>query len=391
MKPTSVLVLITKSNWGGAQRYVYDLATRLPKEAFSVQVMAGGDGPLINKLREAGISANGGLSIGRDVNFSQDVKAFFSLVSILRERRPDVLHLNSSKIGGLGALAGRLAGIKNIVFTAHGWAFNENRPLLQKIFIAFLYWVAMVLCHRTIVVSEGAKRQVHSWPLIKEKLVVIHNGIDKETGFARKNARLELTRMNEAVKKASESVSESNLIWIGTVAELHPIKGYEYAIKAVAECVAELKRANPAKKIIYTILGTGEERERLISLIAELGLQDNVILMGHVDGAAQFVKAFDIFLLGSLSEGLAYVLLEAGAAAVPVVATAVGGIPEVVTDMSSGILVQPRNSKELAHALLFMVEHPDDRKKYAATLKEKITKEFSLDEMATKTASAYAK
>src|SRR3989344_4319967 len=101
MNPTKILILITKANWGGAQRYVFDLATRLPKNAFKVEVMSGSGGPLIDKLWEAGVSAHGDLGLGRDINFWEDVKAFFSLIKLLRQKKPDVLHLNSSKIGGL--------------------------------------------------------------------------------------------------------------------------------------------------------------------------------------------------------------------------------------------------------------------------------------------------
>lgn len=86
-------------------------------------------------------------------------------------------------------------------------------------------------------------------------------------------------------------------------------------------------------------------------------------------------------MLASLSEGLAYVLIEAGAASLPVVATAVGGIPEVIGDMDSGILVRSKSSKELGHALLFMVEHPTDRKKFGTALRERVLKDFSLEKM----------
>ena len=102
-----VLILITKSNWGGAQRYVYDIATHLQKDLFQVEVMAGGNGILIERLKEAGIRADGNLPIGRDVSVFKDIKAFFKLVSILRKNKPQVLHVNSSTIGGMGALAGR--------------------------------------------------------------------------------------------------------------------------------------------------------------------------------------------------------------------------------------------------------------------------------------------
>jgi len=389
MKPTKVLILITKSNWGGAQRYVFDLATRLPKDKFTVEVMAGGDGPLITKLKAAGVTALGDLPIGRDIRFMDDVKAFFKLISILREKKPDVLHVNSSKIGGLGALAGRLSGVKRIIFTAHGWAFNEDRSFAGKAVIRLLYWFIIMMSHQTIAVSEAAKKQIRNWPYVQDKVAVIHNGIAKETGFARKNARLELTRLDLGLKKALEGVSEANLIWIGTMAELHHIKGYKYAIQAVADCISALKASDPKKHVVYTILGNGEEREALQSLIVELKLEKHIFLMGHVDGAASLASAFDIFLLASLSEGLSYVLLEAGAASLPVVATAVGGIPEVIDDMESGVLVQPKSARELAHALSFMIEHPAERKAYGKALHEKTLKEFSLEEMISKTADAY--
>ena len=179
-KSMKVLILITKSNWGGAQRYVYDLATNLPKNAFDIEVMAGGGGILIEKLLIAGIKANGELPVGRDVNIFKDIKAFFRLISILREKRPDILHINSSKIGGLGALAGRITRIPKIIFTTHGWAFNENRSLFSKILTKCLHWITIILSHKTISVSEALKNQMENWPFIIDKITVIHNGIKNE-------------------------------------------------------------------------------------------------------------------------------------------------------------------------------------------------------------------
>jgi glycosyltransferase involved in cell wall biosynthesis len=338
---------------------------------------------------EAGIPAHGTLPVGRDVRFFKDVAAAWKLIILLRQKRPDILHVNSSKLGGIGAFAGRMARVKRIIFTAHGWVFNEDRSLVQKIYFKFLYWLTMALSHETIAVSEAARRQVRNWPFIKGKTITIYNGISKETGFSRSNARLELVRMNTELKNAVGGVSESSLIWIGTVAELHPIKGYRYALKAVADCVESLKKSDPGKRLVYTIMGEGQERPRLEALIKELRLEDNVFLMGHVDNAVQYASAFDMFLLASLSEGLGYVLLEAGACSVPVVATAVGGIPEVIEDMKSGILVQAKNPKELTHAIMFMVEHPKERHGYGAALHEKVVQDFSLDKMVALTERAY--
>src|SRR5690242_919646 len=122
-----VLILITKSNWGGAQRYVYDLATNLPKDKYEVEVMAGGNGALIDKLKAAGVSADGSLTIKRDPNIKEDFSVLFKIRKIIKVKKPDIIHINSSKMGFIGALAGRITGVKKIIFTAHGWAFNEDR------------------------------------------------------------------------------------------------------------------------------------------------------------------------------------------------------------------------------------------------------------------------
>jgi glycosyltransferase involved in cell wall biosynthesis len=384
-----VLILITKSNWGGAQRHVYDVATKLPKDQYVVEVMAGGNGPLITKLQEAGITADGNLPVGRDVNVIQDIAAFFKLWSLIRAKKPDVLHVHSSKIGGLGALAGRLAGVKHIIFTAHGWAFNEDRKLASKILIGLSYWVICILSHRVMAVSEAMARQVRDWPFTSKKFVVVYNGIERSVQFSQANARHVLTGLFPTVKAAMGDMADKHVFWVGTVAELHHIKGHIYAIRAVREFITWASSKYPDKKIIYTIFGEGEERPHLEALIKEYGLENNVFLVGHTPDIVQYVQAFDVFMLASLSEGLAYVLLEAGLGHAPVIATGVGGIPEVVEDMHSGILVQPKKAQELAHALSFMMDHPAERKIYGNTLKDRVLQKFSLDKMMKEVMSVY--
>jgi glycosyltransferase involved in cell wall biosynthesis len=124
-------------------------------------------------------------------------------------------------------------------------------------------------------------------------------------------------------------------------------------------------------------------------MIASLGLSDRVFLLGHVADAFQYIKAFDAFLLPSRSEGLGYVLLEAGMQAVPVIATTVGGIPEIVEDMKSGVLVQPNKPSEIASAIEFYAEHHDTVREYARALNEKVKRDFSLEKMAIETEKIY--
>ena len=122
MKAKKILFLITKANWGGAQRYVFDLATALRNE-FDISVAFGQEGLLAKKLREAQITTFPIRALQRDVSISSDVKSFLELMRLFRVEKPDVVHLNSSKAAGVGALAARLAGVPRIIFTAHGWPF----------------------------------------------------------------------------------------------------------------------------------------------------------------------------------------------------------------------------------------------------------------------------
>ncbi|MDO8565324.1 MAG: glycosyltransferase [bacterium] len=168
---------ITKSNFGGAQRYVFDLATETQKAGHEVAVICGAGGVLVEKLKENGIRVIEIEGMKRDISLIDEFRSLHFIFRTLYKERPDVFHTNSSKMGGLGNIAARLAGVKKIIFTGHGWAFNEPRLEWQKVLIKFLAWLTILLSHKTICVSEKTKRDVVGWPFVKNKLVVIHNGI----------------------------------------------------------------------------------------------------------------------------------------------------------------------------------------------------------------------
>ncbi len=174
-----ILFFITKSNFGGAQRYVYDLATNLPKNQFEIKVASGGNGSLKEKLNRKNIQTIEINYLERSISVFRDIRVFFKIIKILREEKPDIIHLNSSKIGGLGSLAGRICGVNRIVFTAHGWAFNEDRPYFAKIILKFLYLLTFWFSHSIIAVSDITFKQISNFPFNKQKVSIIHNGIDE--------------------------------------------------------------------------------------------------------------------------------------------------------------------------------------------------------------------
>jgi hypothetical protein len=170
-----ILFLITKSNWGGAQRYVFDLATTLDQDIYEPVVALGGNGELLDKLSVAGIRTISLATLQRDISFTKELSFAKELWRTVRIEKPDVFHVNSSKAGGLGCFIGRVAGINRVIFTAHGWAFNEDRPLWQKFIIKKLHWWTVVLSHHTIAVSSAVAAQMN-WPFVQRKMTVIHPG-----------------------------------------------------------------------------------------------------------------------------------------------------------------------------------------------------------------------
>lgn len=369
MNRKKVLYFITKSNFGGAQRYVYDLATSLPHDQFEAVVAAGGDGVLFKKLKEEGVRTISLPSLGRDVSPLSDIRSFFDILSLLRREKPDALHLNSSKIGALGALAGRLCFVRRIVFTAHGWAFNEDRSLLSRLIIKALAWLTIVLAHETVAVSESMRRDVAGLPGTG-RIKVIHNGIEP----------VELLPAHDAKMFFITRGVPTDRPIIGTLAELHPIKGLRYAIEAI-----ERLRENGITAS-FIIFGEGDQRAELEERAHESGVGDSVFFLGFVPDAPSYLSGLDVFILPSLSEGLSYALLEAGSASLPVAASNVGGIPEVVENGVSGILVPPRNPTALAHAIQTLLE---DGERYGTSLAERITTDFSLERMRAETIALY--
>jgi glycosyltransferase involved in cell wall biosynthesis len=240
-----ILYVITKANWGGAQRYVYDLATAAKEAGHEVLVATGAEGALTQKLREAGVATRSIESMRRDVGVWAEVRALHSLMRIVRDFAPDVIHGNSSKGGGFAGVAGRLCGVAHIVFTAHGWAFNEDRPWAQKKLITFFHWLTILLSHTTICVSHAIARDVAHLPFVQKRLRVIYNGIAPAPLLSRSDARARLAPQLTAP------------LWIGVVAELHPIKQLTVLIKAFARLAA--RRAD----IHLVLIGEGEERTRL--------------------------------------------------------------------------------------------------------------------------------
>ncbi len=378
-----ILYVVTKSEpFGGVQRYVYDLAVSLPKDRFDVVVALGGTGLLKKKLDESGIRTVHIPDLQRDISASKEVSSFFFLMKLVQEEKPHILHLNSSKAGGLGSLVGRLRGVPTIVFTAHGWAFNESRSDFQKKVFKFLHWITILLAHHTIAPSKKTANDVLSFPFTRRKITVLYNGLRETTFETREKAR-SYFRTISPLLSAFIGRKKSKYVIFGMTSELHRNKGIDVALTAFKEIVKE------RTDVALVIAGQGEERVNLETLIQNLGLKDRVFMLGPVTDVCRYLKAYDVFLMPSRTETLPYSVIEAGFAGLPVIASRVGGIPEIVEDKETGVLVPPNNPFLLREAMKEYLKDPKTFGMYGTALKLHVEATFTLDTMVEKTIQLY--
>lgn len=370
-----IMYLITKSNYGGAQKYTFELAAASQERGHAVVVACGGTGDslappgeLEARLKEANIPVRHVPGFMRDISVASDIKAFWQVYSLLRTERPDVLHISSSKAGGIGTVAARLLAVPRIIFTIHGMPADEAwRPKWQQFLIAALTWITTTLSHHVIVLTKEAALRVRSWPGQQHKVHLIHNGVSHFVLADHNTLRQELGIRN-------------TITAIVGVGELHPNKNWSQAISVMPTL--------PATVHLY-IIGAGEERAKLESLVTTLAVSDRVHFLGHMKDAARFLPAFNILILPSKKEGLPYVILEAGVASLPVVASDLPGIQEIIETGEHGLLTQ-LDSEEFSTALQMLVRDTGMQRRLGDALHARVMDHFTLKEMVEKTFHLYS-
>jgi glycosyltransferase involved in cell wall biosynthesis len=370
-----ILYLITKSNWGGAQRYVYDLATTLDPASFEPVVILGGTGELTQKLESAGVRTITLQTLQRDISITKEIGFMTELWRIIRIEKPDVLHVNSSKAGGVGCFIGRLARVPRVIFTAHGWAFNEDRPMWQKFIIKKVHWWTVLLSHQTIAVSNAIVSQMN-WPLAKRRMVVINPGRTVPEFESRLTARTTFALQYPPLAPYTADV------WLCILAELHPIKQHHMLFNVMKSIVVDF----PNVRLIC--VGDGELRAKLTNYVEEHNLTQHIFLVGPIHEAASLLKAADMFVLPSKSESYGYVLHEAGLARVPIIASNVGGITDIISNEHEGTLINPTDPAALEAALRDFLRAPHTYNDKTQKLQSKLT-DRTVDAMTAQTIEVY--
>ncbi|MBU1869588.1 MAG: glycosyltransferase family 4 protein, partial [Candidatus Omnitrophica bacterium] len=302
--------------------------------------------------------------------------ALLQLNIIFRKEKFDIVHTHTAKAGFLGRLAAHFAKIKIIVHSPHGHNFyGYFNPFLSGL-IVLLERFSAKFTDKIIPFTELEKNDFLKYKAAQEeKLKVIYQGI-------------ELDKPISYIEKKNEIKSalgiEKNTLVVGMIGRLEPIKGPQYFI----DSARIVSKKIPGVKFILT--GEGSMRERLLSKVDSGGLRRDFIFRGWQDDVYGILPAFDLLVLPSLNEAVGMILIEAQAMGIPVVASKVGGIPEVLEDGLTGILVPAKNAQKLAEALICLLEDGARRKSMSEAGKGFVCGKFRVSDMVNSFAGLYS-
>lgn len=337
--------VITRLDLGGAQQNTLFCVRQHDRSRFEVELIAGQGGALDDEARaipDARVAIVPYLE--HAVSPRRDPPALLRLRDHFRAHRIDLVHTHSSKAGILGRWAARLAGVPAVVHTAHGWSFNSTQRASVRRMYTTLERITAPITDRLVTVSRTDRdRGVAAAIGRAQQYRVLHSGIEIGA-FDRPERDPSIVRRELGI--------DPHHVLVGTVACLKPQKAPLDFVRAAAAAHARCERMR------FVIVGDGELREAVSAEARRLGIQDVVRLTGWRRDVADLLHAMDLFLLTSRFEGLPRAVLQAMAAGVPVVATAVDGTPEVVRDGRTGLLVSPGQPDEAARRLLEIVGDP---------------------------------
>ena len=374
-----VLNVITRLEQGGAPLALLETVRRMDREEFAVTIAAGKTEDVDRNLDVSALNFDLPIievhTLRRSVHPVRDVVALLHLVRIIRHGKFDLVHTHTSKAGILGRMAAAICGVPAIVHSSHGTILHGYfSPAVTRLFAMFEK-AAATLSHRIICLTKQEIIQHLDAGIGKaDQYTHIFNGIDLEAFEARKGDRTELRR--------SLGYTPDDVVCV-SVGRLVPVKGQSDLLNAFAEARVQ----NPELRLL--LVGDGELREELAKQAQALKIADVVEFAGWREDVAELLDACDLFVLTSLNEGLGLVLVEAMAKRLPVVATAVGGVREVVEDGNTGRLAQAGDSAAIASAIQEFSRDSDSRESMGQQGYARAHAYFTIDKTVQQTESLY--
>jgi len=359
--PVGVLYLITELETGGAQTALADLALHLDRRRFQPQAAClYGAGATARRLQASAVPVT-----NLDMRHKLDGRVLPRLWRLLRHERPVILHAHLFHANLLARLVGQLAGVPIIITTEHTMGMESRfRYVVNRLTAS--------LVHQIVVVSPAVRDfMVHQVGLPASKVAFIPNGVD-------------VARFAEAhpIDRAAWGLPETAPL-IGAVMRLDPVKGGENLVRAVAALPHSRQPAH------VVVIGAGPCHTAWAALAQDLGVAERIHWVGYQTDVPAWLAACDVFVQPSDWEGMPVAVLEAMAAGRPVVATAVGGTPNVVVEGVTGLLVPPRDPAALARAVQTLLDNPAQARALGAAGRQRVEQHFSLAAVVAQTEALY--
>lgn len=359
---------------GGMKQHLLDLVAGLAQDDFIVAVAGpGGSEGMLKEIEALGMAYHP-VDITGPLHPGTDFKCVSELYRLIKSQEFDIVHCHGSKAGLVGRLAAWLAGTPVIIVTVHNFVVYEEVPLFKRMLFTRGEKFLSRKTSGIITVSRALKAELaRKFGIPGNKMVAIYNGID----LARFNTKPDLDRLRQSYGIANDRPV------VGTVARLAPQKGLSFFIEAIAMMVKEGSAGT------FVIIGDGPLRPELEAQAERLGVAGRVIFTGYRSDIVPFLKMFDIFVVPSIAEGLSITTIEAMAAGKAVIASEVGGLPELVQHEQNGLLVPPRDAGALARAMNFLLARPELCEKMGLAGNRMVTADFTCETMISKTRDLY--
>jgi glycosyltransferase involved in cell wall biosynthesis len=319
-------------------------------------------------------------SLVRRISPINDLRGLVALFRLMRKLEPHIVHTHTSKAGILGRLAAWMARVPTIIHTPHGHVFYGHfGRSLSRIFLQMERLLGKITHHHIALTPEECNDYLSLRVAQPNNTSVIHSGVD-------------LQRFSKGAKQRTEKRKELGFsphsLVVGYVGWLIPIKGVTYLVNAMAKIVEQ----HPKSLLVLVGKGDdkGEEEIKLKEQVERAGLADKVRFLGWRPDVDEIMGCFDIFVLPSLNEGMGRVLVEAMAAGLPIVASRVGGIPDLVKHGENGLLVPPANASALEQAISDLLSDKARMKSMGETGK-RMCRPYSLEAMVEQIDNLYSR
>ncbi len=328
----------------------------------------------VDAARPKGVKMIPVAALVRAVDPLKDFQALIFLCKLMRQEKPAIVHTHTSKAGILGRLAAKISAVAVIIHTPHGHVFygHFNR-LISRLFLLVERLFGRIT-DGVVALTDGEKNDYVQLSVYQAgKMVTIHSGVDIQ--------RFSDVRTNATEIKKNIGL-KPNTIVVGAVGWLLPIKGPSFLLKAMAA----VWKGFPTASLVY--VGKGELEQRLKSDAVRMGVADKVLFLGWRDDIPEIMQTFDLFVLPSLNEGMGRVLVEAMAAGKAVVASNVGGVPDLVKHGQNGFLVKPGDITDLSYYIGRLLQDEKLRLKMGLSGR-RISQNFSIVKMVEKIDALY--